>query len=280
MEEITTQSIADASKAASKFLDEAVDLSNVFVSVAGTAGIAGFVFDIVEDEVVELGSYITDHYVETGSPVQDHIALKPERITVRGLMGEYKHIISGKQSFLEKATQKLVTLSTYLTPLSNAANSIYNTLNDTKSLSDLSLESIGGLGMDLFKAYRDINIPQNEQQKAFIYFEGLRNARTTFTIQTPFRYYTDMAIETIRARQAGNTVDLSNFEVTFKKIRYVNTDIISAEEKEKETPKEQDIMGRLKEQASAVVDKGMNKLQEVKESVTTFVGGLFGEANN
>ena len=280
MEEITTQSIADASKAASKFLDEAVDLSNVFVSVAGTAGIAGFVFDIVEDEVVELGSYITDHYVETGSPVQDHIALKPERITVRGLMGEYKHIISGKQSFLEKATQKLVTLSTYLTPLSNAANSIYNTLNDTKSLSDLSLESIGGLGMDLFEAYRDINIPQNEQQKAFIYFEGLRNARTTFTIQTPFRYYTDMAIETIRARQAGNTVDLSNFEVTFKKIRYVNTDIISAEEMEKETPKEQDLMGRLKEQASAVVDKGMNKLQEVKESVTTFVGGLFGEANN
>lgn len=280
MEEITTQSIADASKAASKFLDEAVDLSNVFVSVAGTAGIAGFVFDIVEDEVVELGSYITDHYVETGSPVQDHIALKPERITVRGLMGEYKHIISGKQSFLEKATQKLVTLSTYLTPLSNAANSIYNTLNDTKSLSDLSLESVGGLGMDLFEAYRDINIPQNEQQKAFIYFEGLRNARTTFTIQTPFRYYTDMAIETIRARQAGNTVDLSNFEITFKKIRYVNTDIISAEEMEKETPKEQDIMGRLKEQASAVVDKGMNKLQEVKESVTTFVGGLFGEANN
>lgn len=280
MEEITTQSIADASKAASKFLDEAVDLSNVFVSVAGTAGIAGFVFDIVEDEVVELGSYITDHYVETGSPVQDHIALKPERITVRGLMGEYKHIISGKQSFLEKATQKLVTLSTYLTPLSNAANSIYNTLNDTKSLSDLSLESVGGLGMDLFKAYRDINIPQNEQQKAFIYFEGLRNARTTFTIQTPFRYYTDMAIETIRARQAGNTVDLSNFEVTFKKIRYVNTDIISAEEMKKETPKEQDLMGRLKEQESAVVDKGMNKLQEVKESVTTFVGGLFGEANN
>lgn len=51
-------------------------------------GIAGFLFDISGEEMVELASVITDHYTEANTAVQDNIALEPEKITVRGLVAE------------------------------------------------------------------------------------------------------------------------------------------------------------------------------------------------
>lgn len=51
-------------------------------------GIAGFLFDIVGDEMVMLTSEITDHYVEDNTAIQDHVALAPEQITVKGIVAE------------------------------------------------------------------------------------------------------------------------------------------------------------------------------------------------
>lgn len=253
-----SSNVQDLAKQGQEVLDWATGMSNIFVSLAGSVGIAGFVFDIVEDETTELSSIITDHYVETGSPVQDHIALRPEKITVRGLVGEYKDIVTGEKSFLQKATEKLVTLSSYLPALSQAASGIYNGLNGLNSATtgkDL-FNSLFGMGTDLFEAYRNINIPQNEQQKAYIYFEALRNAKALFTVQTPFRYYTDMAIESIRSTQTGDTVDLSKFEVTMKKMRFVDTKIKELKKKQSEKVENGKTQGRLDQQKQSVEDLG------------------------
>jgi hypothetical protein len=51
-------------------------------------GIAGFLFDIPEEEEINLRSEITDHYVEDNTAIQDQIALKPDEVTVRGLVAE------------------------------------------------------------------------------------------------------------------------------------------------------------------------------------------------
>lgn len=51
-------------------------------------GIAGFLFDIRQEETIELNSDITDHYVEDNTAIQDQVALKPEMITLRGLVAE------------------------------------------------------------------------------------------------------------------------------------------------------------------------------------------------
>ena len=51
-------------------------------------GIAGFLFDIVGDEWVELQSDITDHFVEDNTAINDQIALRPEQVTVRGIVAE------------------------------------------------------------------------------------------------------------------------------------------------------------------------------------------------
>lgn len=240
------------------FLKSAISASNTLVSVAGTVGIAGFVFDIADDDTVELDADITDHYVENGTAIQDHIALRPERVTVRGLVGEYRHIVEGKQTKLEKATQKLTTLASYLPPLSQAATAIYKGLqgkNENSSLSMLgSLNNPVNTAMDLYKAYRNINLPQTEQQKAFIYFEALRNSRALFTIQTPFRYYTDMAIESIRVTQSGFSRDQSDFEISFKKMRFVDVEkkLLNGEQTQ-----EISLEGRLEEQAAMVENKGL-----------------------
>lgn len=245
-------SIANGFKTASTYLDYAVSASNVLVSAAGTVGYAGFVFDIADTETIELDSDITDHYSESGTATQDHIALRPERVTVRGLVGEYKHIVSGKENFVQNATKKLVTLTSYLPVLSQAAMSVYGNLKSLNEAIDKKevLNGImsGGRAVgDLFDAYNNINIPQNEQQKAFIYFEALRNSRALFTITTPFRKYTNMAIESIRARQSGNTRDQSDFEISFKKIRYVFVDREKMEQNSQE---------RLNEQKAPETDTG------------------------
>lgn len=240
-------------------LDSAISVSNVFVGFAGQAGIAGFVFDIAEDDSVELGSIITDHYIETGSPVQDHIALRPEKVTVRGLVGEYKDIIANKKNSLEKTAEKLTVLTSYLPVVSQAAGAVFNGLENIKKSGDNVVDALGNLGnmgMDLFEAYRNINIPQNEQQKAFIFFEALRNAGAVFTVQTPFRYYTNMAIESIRCTQSSNTKDMSRFEITLKKIRYVDTKVVTLERKQSIEVQEGKTEERLTQQKQPITDNG------------------------
>lgn len=268
------KSVADTAKYTQGVLNYAISASNVFVSFAGSVGIAGFVFDIAEDEAVDLSSIITDHYIETGSPVQDHIAMRPERVTVKGLVGEYKDIVTGKKSKLEKITQKLTTLSSYLPALSQAAGSIYNGLNDLHNAKTNlgKLGAVTDIGTGLFEAYRNINIPQNEQQKAFIYFEALRNSKATFTVQTPFRYYTDMAIESMRVVQSGNTADQSSFEVTFKKIRYIDVEINEMENPSSEV-EGGETQGRLEAQSQNTAVKGV--VPTTKTRLTESINSAF-----
>jgi len=51
-------------------------------------GLAGFLFDIPEEERMRLESIITDFYLEDKTAVSDGIGLRPETFTVRGLVAE------------------------------------------------------------------------------------------------------------------------------------------------------------------------------------------------
>lgn len=52
------------------------------------AGIAGFLFDVPEEQTFVLDSDITDHFVEDNTAIQDQVALRPEKVTLRGLVAE------------------------------------------------------------------------------------------------------------------------------------------------------------------------------------------------
>lgn len=243
------------------YLKEAVNLSQSFVKLTGTAGIAGFVFDIADESSVELVSEITDHYLEDGSPVQDHIAFKPEKVTLRGFVGEYRRIVNDKKDFVQKAAEKLVTVGSYAQPLSNYGKQL---LSDAQNIDRGLQVDVVKVAGDLFKTYKNINLPQDNQSEAFLYFEALRNAKQTFTIQTPYRYYTDMAIETLKAMQTGQTKDESNFEITFKKIRYIQTTttVVNGE-------------GRFNAMMNDFVNKGLDKGQEIIGGISSNIGNLW-----
>lgn len=202
-------------------LQDTIKASQSFVEITGALGIAGFVFDIADETSIELVSEITDHYLEDGTVINDHIVVKPERVTLRGFVGEYKRIVDGKKSSIQKTTEKLVTVSSYLPPISSFYQNAQNALENFNNLSSGDLIDVS---LDAYKTFRNINVPSDNQSEAFLFFESLWNSKQSFTIQTPYRYYTDMCIESLKAVQSGQTKDETSFDVTFKKKRTLATD--------------------------------------------------------
>lgn len=243
------------------FFTDAVSASQSFVGGLGTLGINGFVFDIAEECEISLESEITDHYIEDGSAVQDHIALRPERVTLRGYVGEIVYNTGNDKGFVREAAEKLTTVASYLPVVSNYANRIYNDISKINLDSDsvfTSIEKLFNVGGDVYKAYRDINIPQDKQGEAFIYFEALRNSRKLLTVQTPYRYYTDMAIETVKIIQDAQSRDGSDIEVTLKKIRFAQVT----------TSTQLSLASRLEQMASKIIDKGL--VRGIKKTVDSY----------
>jgi hypothetical protein len=256
--------LGDEKFTASAF-DTLIKGSQSFVSLTGAVGIAGFKFDISDDEEVLLESDITDYITESGTPVQDNIVCKPIKVTLKGLVGEYVYTPSTSKSIFQKfsdklqsATQKLITISSYLPTLSDFSKNTFETLKS--SASDVS--KAWDIGIDAFKTYREINIPTDNQSEAFLYFEALFNSRQTFTIQTPYRFYTDMAIERMRAIQHGDTRDTTEFEITFKKIQKVVTSELTSKT----------LQGRLESMNSRF--KQIGETKGVETTLNTLKGDL------
>lgn len=179
-------------------------------------GVAGFVFDIITEDGAELTADITDHYVEDNSAVQDHIALKPEIITVRGLVGELA-MTKDQADAVAEAIDALPTV-TQLSPKYDpiAANKIL----EQQQTNELEVNS--QLVEKTLEKYYDARAVSSgtKQAKAFGYFYQLWKARERFTVDTPWGFFTDMAIQSLRATQGEETKYVSDFVITFKKIRY------------------------------------------------------------
>lgn len=227
------------------FLNLASTANEALVSFTGTTGIAGFVFDIKDTEEINLESDITDHYTESNVPVQDNIVNKPVRVTLRGTVGEHVYNPPKHKSTWEKlkdnfqdVTEKLTIVGSYLPAISKFSQQVFNELKSN----NLSIDTFWNTGSAAFDLFNSVNIPQNNQSHAFMFFEALWQARQTFSIQTPYRFYADMAIESIKAVQSGDTDDNTDFEITFKQIRKVVSNISKKNEKS--------LWGRLATQAS------------------------------
>ena len=243
-------------KSAAVFFDDAIKMSQKFVSVTGATGIAGFTFHLRDDEEVSLESDITDHYTEANNPVQDSIVNRPVKVTLRGTIGEYIYTPAKTQDVwerlsekLKKPTKKLITIASYLPVINNYTQQMFNTIKSQKN----ALNKVIDLGVDAFKMYRDINIPKDKQSSAFLYFEALWQSKQVFTIQTPYRFYTNMAIQSVKAVQSGETTDRSDFEIMFKQINKVQTNDITASV----------LQGRLKQMASDYSKKAISRGKEV-----------------
>ncbi len=184
-------------------------------------------FNYEGEQTVALESDITDHYVEDNTAVQDQIALRPIVVTTHGFIGELNDVVPGILNPLKFAADKLTAIAGYEPQLSvtalvayNQAKLIYDTAANVLDVAVSAWNTVFGTNA------------QTKQQKYFQDFYGYFNQRTLFTVQTPWAIFNDMAIKSLRAIQDAETNMITDFEITFKQIRYaqsVTTRVLSAD---------------------------------------------------
>ena len=184
-------------------------------------GLAGFLFDIPENDEMILRSNITDSYVEKNFAIQDNIALAPEEYTVRGLVAELVAVTP--------TTQKVANVTDPLpnAPFLEPELSQYDEETQTQFVANETATSAAATSnQSLFGFYQAKSTPppnQTKQARILGYFYQLWWGRQLMTVETPWGIMTNMAISLVKAIQGEESRFLSTFTVTFKKIRFVDT---------------------------------------------------------
>jgi hypothetical protein len=190
-------------------------------------------FHYESENTATLTSDITDHIVEDNSVINDHIGLRPEIITVGGFIGELNDVVPPEAAVLRTAKEKLINLSIYTPELTldalrlyNVADRAYRTAINAKDNITKTIDSLSDGG-----AFNEVDSNgltttgkiQNKQQIAFQKFYTYWRDRKLFTIQTPWAIFKNMAIQSLRVSQGEQTDVISDFEITFKLLRFADS---------------------------------------------------------
>lgn len=247
---------------ASDFFGKFVEPGKAVVNILGATGIAGFKFHVPETEQVRFESDITDHYTDLNENFQDHIALRPITITLTGLEGEYFYSNNIVENTLSQVNPTLRLVEEYLPKITD----VVKTIKDNMSIGDSLLpeqESDGSVvltgevhkgslnAVDLFKMFQDLYKFKTAQARAFFYLEALWEARQTFSVETTWKRYDDMVIQSLIPVRDKNA-DITDFSVTFKQVKFTSTQSIAIE----------DAVGRRSMEETETVEK-IEKGQEV-----------------
>ena len=202
-------------------------------------------FTYERENTATLESEITDHYVEDNSAIQDQISLRPEIITVNGVIGELNdalpRIDTATGFLLDQIESKLFVLGGYLPQLSvtalrarNAAFQGYQLAENAQETIDSLREYPATFGQDGITTNRNVigseglegspeNPSQTKQQVMFQKFYSYWRNRTLFTVQTPWAIFKNCAIQSLKAIQSEDTGEITDFEVSFKVMRFAET---------------------------------------------------------
>lgn len=235
-------------------------------------------FNYEGEQSTTLTSDITDHYVEDNSALQDHIAIKPVTITTHGFVGELNDIAPSILEPLKIAADRLLTIGAFTPQLSVSALQVYakaklaydvgkslknSAVSAWSSINGASNSSvINGSGLT-----ESANKTQTQQQVYFQQLYGYWRNRNLFTIQTPWAIFQDMAIMNLRAVQDAESRVITDFEITFKQLRFSST--LSLDESRKYG--DAGFQSRLKAQGSSEVNLGTNTLEA---SPVSFAGSF------
>lgn len=238
-------------------------LSQYVVTPMNAFGLGGFVFDIEGEARVELTNEITDHYVEDNGAIQDHIAVKPKKLTLRNYIGELVfRQDKTTDTPLQKAVQKLTVLDATLPTLAIGAQQAYNAIERQAAgtfSAGQAFTAATNTASNLYALVKNLVSSTNRQQAASQYFKALRDQKMLFSVQTPFEFMTNMAIETIIAIQPEDSIYISNFSITLKEIRTASTVSITVGNSNSSAAVQNpaDAQGRLSEQAAPTVQNGI-----------------------
>ena len=226
-------------------------------------GVAGYLFNIVTDDAVDLESDITDHYIENNTAIQDHIALKPEVISVRGLVAELSGI-QPVQGTLSQQPNALPAIPSYSPEFTDGT---VQTMVQSEAEPERIQASISD-SQSLF-GYYNSRAPQepNQTKQSYIfgYFYQLWKGRQLFSVETPWGIWNNMAILSLNATQGEDTRTVSDIRIQFKRISKV----------ESVTVIPGNLVGRATFQRSGVTQNGTVGLQNLSYTQTqTAVAGM------
>jgi hypothetical protein len=226
------QSVSAAQQSGQTYLDTLTNKYFLKPQATVTFGGTGFVFDIAEENRQEQTADITDHYIEDNTAIQDHIALHPERITLRGFIGELKQISPLSTSLsgaFKTINNKLGQAGAYLgkyTP--GMVNKIQSAVNQAQQVTNQVNNAINSIS-NLVGLFSSSTPAQTKQSRAYYILSALRVARQLFIIETPYGQFQNMAIESITFVQPKETIYWSDITITLKEIRMAVTTTVKAD---------------------------------------------------
>lgn len=207
-------------------------------------GIAGFLFDIVLNDRIELNSTTSDHFIENNTTVTDQVALSPEVITLRGLVAELASLqpSQGRLAVVPDALPIVDDFTPDLTPA--ALEQETEDTADTAAIPDSITAS-----QSLFAYYNAQSAQQpnqTKQTKAFLYLYQLWKSRIPFSVETPWGIMNNVIIQTLTNEQGEESKGQSETRITLKKLRFVEELTITTGQ----------LAGRAALQAAPVVKNG------------------------
>lgn len=245
-------------------------LQKYIVKPANEFGFGGFIFDVEDSSSVTLTSDITDHYVENNSSVSDHIAISPKKVTLKNYVGEVADFFDDSiKGQAQRVVQKLTVLSQIAAPVTTQAQQVYDAISSGE-IGNLDFDSTNlpsaSDALDLYTQVKNLLPPFKKQELAYQYFKAVQQQRILLSIQTPFEFMTNMAIESMTATQERDSRFVMSFSVTFKEIRTATTEIrqISSQ-------------GRRARQAAATANLGNTNGKTATTERRSQLYGLFGD---
>lgn len=204
-------------------------------------GIAGFVFDIPKTESVTYGASITDHFVESNYTIQDHVAFDPIKITLTGDIGELVYKKTEAAKYASAVLGTLTSLKILSPSVSQKAEEYISEAERLKSAADSVIKGAGSLASMIGLTEPQLTAQQKAHKTLYDFFYG----RSRLTVETPWKTFESMIIETFTVDQDESSNDLTHISVTFKQLRVVTTTINVGQ-----------LKGRIKQQKAPPVDLG------------------------
>ena len=232
-----------------------------------------YVFDTRGDEEVTLESDITDNYVEDNTSVQDHIGLKPETITLTGYVGELTNKSAEELKDIQDANVRplIESFNPFAPQITASAQYVLNRAEEAFNIYKKMDRTLPRLE----DALNRVPVPPQvtNQQKVFATFEELWRLRRTVTVYTPFMVMQNMAIQSVHAKQGEDSAYISDFTVTFKKIRKAESIRVYSDEVKQKSAKA--AMSMAKQKDKGVRKSGKTELANIVDTTTNTVKGVF-----
>jgi len=238
-----------------------------------------FLFHYEGEQNVTVESDITDHYVEDNTAREDQIGLKPETYTTRGFIGELHNVPPEYLDTVKFLADKLTPIVGFAPQLTATGQQVYNNALNLYQVGSNAANARVSTWTSISNAINDEDqqkkkkMPkiQNKQQEAFNKLYGYWASRTLFTVQTPWNIFRDMAIMRLRAIQSEETNVISDFEITFKRIRKATTNLTNLQgafDKLKQ--------GQLASQSAPLVNTGISAAGPESTNMGSAIAGIGG----